>query len=118
NERSSRHLRAIARLKPGVPIAEAQAEMQTIASRLEQQHPRDNSGYGVRLVSLPEDTVGGLRATLLTLFGAVAFVLLIACANVGNLLMVRAATRQKESAIRRALGAARLRLARQFLTES
>jgi putative ABC transport system permease protein len=118
NERSSRHLRAIARLRPGVALAAAQAEMQVIASRLEQQHPRDNTGYGVRLASLPEDTVGGLRATLLTLFGAVAFVLLIACANVGNLLMVRAASRQKEIAIRRALGAARFRLARQFLTES
>jgi putative ABC transport system permease protein len=118
NERSSRHLRAIARLKPGVTLSQAQVEMNVIASRLEQQHPRDNTGYGVRLVNLPEDTVGGLRATLLTLFGAVAFVLLIACANVGNLLMVRSAARQKEIAIRRALGAARLRLARQFLTES
>src|SRR2546423_151744 len=118
NERSSRHLRAIARLKPGVTIEQAQAEMNVITGRLEQLHPRDNTGYGVRLVSLPEDTVGGLRATLLTLFGAVAFVLLIACANVGNLLLVRSAARQKEIAIRRALGAARLRLARQFLTES
>jgi Acidobacterial duplicated orphan permease len=118
NERGSRHLRAIARLKPGVTLAQAQAEMNVITSRLEQEHSRYNTGYGVRLVSLPEDTVGGLRATLLMLFGAVAFVLLIACANVGNLLLVRSAARQKEIAIRRALGAARIRLARQFLTES
>ena len=118
NERSSRHLRAIARLKPGRTLAEAQAEMTVIAGRLEQEHPRDNTGYGARLITLPEDTVGGLRPTLLTLFGAVIFVLLIACANVGNLLLVRSAARQKEIAIRRALGATRSRVARQFLTES
>ncbi|HST23943.1 MAG TPA: ABC transporter permease, partial [Blastocatellia bacterium] len=117
-QRAARHLRSIARLKSGVTLEQAQAEMDVIANRIEQEHPRSNTGYGVRLVTLPEDTVGGLRPTLWMLFGAVAFVLLIACANVGNLLLARSAARQKEITIRRALGAARSRLVRQFLTES
>jgi len=108
---------AIARLKPGVSLAQAQGEMDTIARRIVQQAPEDK-GWGVGLVGLHEQAVGETRRPLMVLFGAVGFVLLIACANVASLMLARSAEREREIAIRTALGADRGRLIRHFLTES
>ncbi|HEX7296112.1 MAG TPA: ABC transporter permease [Pyrinomonadaceae bacterium] len=116
--RDERHLRAIARLKPGVTVDQARAEMSVIAQRLEQEHPKTNRNRGATVVTIAEDTVGGFKRTLWLVFGAVVFVLLVACANVANLLLARASARYKELSIRAAIGAGRARLIRQLLTES
>jgi len=108
---------AVARLGPGIALKQAQPQMDTIARRIEQQYPGYN-GWHVGLVGLKDEVVGFTRPALLLLFGAVTFVLLIACANLANLLLAKGASREREIAIRAALGATRTRLIRQLLVES
>jgi putative ABC transport system permease protein len=118
SDRGHKYLSVIGRLKPGVTLGQAEQDMKLIAERLAKEYPHEMATLGVKLTSLQEVIVGDVRGALWLLFGAVGFVLFIACANVANLQLSRASTRQKEIAIRRALGATRGRLLRALLTES
>ena len=116
--RGNHNYLVIARLKPGVQIEQAKAELASISSRLEQQYPEDDKGWGATLIPLREQLVGDVRTALFVLLGAVAFVLLIACANVANLVLAKMLGRRRELAIRTALGASRAALLRHVLVET